>query len=203
MNNNSILTEQKKKVFTEKVIEKYKTYHGIGIAEYHSPEDEYKYECSTIVACRICKEEKSLTEYDNNTASQQPFGSTGKRLKRKECKICNRRERAGRREAIKHAKSLGKPCKAPEGTLCEMCEATDKIVFDHCHDTKVFRGWLCDPCNRSLGVLGDNVPSLIKYINYMQKIEQRELVVNDDGIISILSATETAAAGLLLLDKKE
>jgi len=199
----SILTETEKKVFTEKDIEIYKTYHEMGIAEYPSPEDEYKYECSTIVACRICKEEKSLTEFQNNTSGKQPFDRNGKRLKRKECKKCTRREKAGQNEAIKLAKSLGKPYKAPEGTLCEMCEATDKIVFDHCHDTNVFRGWLCDPCNRSLGVLGDNVPSLIKYINYMQKIEQRELVVNDDGIISILSATETAAAGLLLLDKKE
>jgi len=179
------------KVFTEKEIKMYETYFGMGIAKHSNPKDEYAYECSTLVDCRICKETKPLTEFQNNTSGKQPFGCDGKRLKRKECKDCTKREKAGQIEAVKLAKSLGKPYKAPEGTLCEMCEATEKIVFDHCHDTKVFRGWLCDPCNRSLGVLGDNVPSLLKYTNYLQKVEKRKLVVNEDNTISILDSIYT------------
>ena len=45
----------------------------------------------------------------------------------------------------------------------KICGRTDiDIVFDHCHKRSVFRGWLCNTCNRSIGCLGDDTKGTIK-----------------------------------------
>ena len=53
-----------------------------------------------------------------------------------------------------------------EPPLCEMCNEGPKgkcaaLCLDHCHETGIFRGWLCQRCNRGLGLLGDNLPAVI------------------------------------------
>ena len=60
------------------------------------------------------------------------------------------------------------------------------MVFDHCHEREIFRGYLCDPCNRSMGVLGDNIEGLLKCINYLNKTEKRTLVQNASGELTIV-----------------
>ena len=180
---NSPVIETLTKIFTEKERQVFITYKDI--SKFSSPEEEFEYEQNNLVTCRICKLNKPLFNFQNNTSGRQPFGADGLRLKRKECKDCTRKEAKGKQEAVKLAKSMGLPYKAPEGTCCEMCGATEKIVFDHDHNTNEFRGWLCDPCNRSLGVLGDNVESLLKYINYLQKTEKKSIVFNYDGTLGI------------------
>ena len=46
--------------------------------------------------------------------------------------------------------------------LCEICSTNEfKIVFDHCHNSGKFRGWICDRCNRVLGIVKDS-PQLLK-----------------------------------------
>ena len=55
---------------------------------------------------------------------------------------------------------------------CHSCgvpemELNKRLCLDHCHTTGLFRGWLCNSCNRSLGLLGDSpekVSALSKYI---------------------------------------
>ncbi|MGY8864864.1 MAG: endonuclease domain-containing protein, partial [Methylophagaceae bacterium] len=44
-----------------------------------------------------------------------------------------------------------------------------KLFFDHCHETKQFRGWLCPQCNFRVGTMGDT-PEKIKY-NYKKIME--------------------------------
>ena len=53
---------------------------------------------------------------------------------------------------------------------CECCsKASDRLVLDHCHDTEVFRGWLCPPCNLGIGVLGDTKQGILNALNYLNK----------------------------------
>ena len=52
---------------------------------------------------------------------------------------------------------------------CEICEDTEELCYDHCHDTMQFRGVLCRGCNRSLGQLGDNVEGIKKVLKYLLK----------------------------------
>lgn len=53
---------------------------------------------------------------------------------------------------------------------CEICgEAEVRICFDHCHETGLFRGWLCVRCNSTLGLVRDKVNILEKLIEYLKK----------------------------------
>ena len=54
-------------------------------------------------------------------------------------------------------------------SLCEVCGRSDVIVFDHCHQTNKFRGWICKKCNGVLGYVDDNVEILKKLIAYLEK----------------------------------
>ena len=57
----------------------------------------------------------------------------------------------------------------PKPEICEACEEKRLyIVFDHDHETGKFRGWICDRCNKTLGLVNDNrqiLESLIKYLD--------------------------------------
>ena len=80
-----------------------------------------------------------------------------------------------RKSALKWArKDLPTPTRT-EPSLCEMCGSAPKgrskaLCLDHCHETKTFRGWLCDYCNRGLGQLGDDldvvIANLTRYRGY-------------------------------------
>ena len=77
--------------------------------------------------------------------------------------------------------------KAPEGTPCSICGKTDRrMVFDHCHEKEVFRGYLCDPCNRSMGVLGDNIEGLLRCVNYLQVTEKKVIVQDKAGKLTVI-----------------
>jgi hypothetical protein len=42
------------------------------------------------------------------------------------------------------------------------------LVFDHCHGSQVFRGWLCHVCNKALGAFNDDTELLRKAIQYLE-----------------------------------
>lgn len=45
----------------------------------------------------------------------------------------------------------------PKPSVCEICgELNLRIVFDHCHSHGHFRGWICDRCNKVLGMVKDS-----------------------------------------------
>ena len=140
-----------------------------GDSHFKTPFEEFHYAYSQIRKCSKCDEEKRLTEYRTNTSGSHGFDKEKIRLRRPECIDCTKKAAKGKDEAVKLAKSLGISHKAPEGTKCELCNATKNLVFDHDHEKNEFRGWLCDPCNRSMGVLGDNANSLLKTVAYLSK----------------------------------
>ena len=165
----------------EKEAAKYEMYKDI--AYFNTPQEELEYEKKTQMKCRICDKNKFLTEYSNNTSGRQPFDCNGYKLKRKECKECQKKEGEGKRAAERLAKKQG--IEKPESAPCELCNKMlikKKIIFDHCHATDKFRGWLCDPCNRSMGVLGDNIEGLLKCIHCINKTEKKKFVVVDNEI---------------------
>jgi hypothetical protein len=55
---------------------------------------------------------------------------------------------------------------------CELCGEQGygrkpSIVFDHCHETGTPRGWLCDRCNKVLGLVKDDPELLRKMVAYL------------------------------------
>ena len=52
---------------------------------------------------------------------------------------------------------------------CEVClRPIDKLCIDHCHKTNKVRGVLCNNCNTALGLVGDNVTTLTKLIQWLE-----------------------------------
>ncbi len=158
-------------------------------AIFKSPEEEYEHASNNHKVCSKCKINKDLNEYGGNTSGTDAFNKEGYRLRRPECKDCNKIVLRGKQEAKEVAKKNNIPYKAPEGTVCALCECPEKpgdgLVFDHCHETNCFRGYLHNSCNRSLGVLGDDIAGMLRAINYLNKTEKKKFTQNEDGDIII------------------
>lgn len=143
-------------------------------ARFSSPEEEYLWASEQSKKCNKCGKLLPFTDFGYNTSGAYPFNRDGYRLRRGDCKECNKKIHKGKNVAVKKAKTDGS-YKAPEGTKCALCGSSESIVFDHDHKSNKFRGWLCDPCNRSIGILTTRIPgdseidSLNKVIEYLKK----------------------------------
>jgi hypothetical protein len=153
-------------------------------AKFDTAEEVYEYAEKNKKKCSKCNSMKKLSEYSGNTSGCDAFDRNGYRLRRPECKDCTKIATKSKTDAIKLAKILGIPHKAPKDTKCALCgnlpKKGDELVFDHCHKTNTFRGYLHNSCNRSLGVLGDDVPGLIRSINFLNKFEKKNITQNKD-----------------------
>ena len=73
---------------------------------------------------------------------------------------------------------LKKENKYPQNPSCNCCGVKpkdyDKLQLDHCHENKVFRGWLCRSCNVGIGQLGDNLEGVEKAIAYLRKHNEQQ-----------------------------
>lgn len=65
--------------------------------------------------------------------------------------------------------------KRDSGDCCELCgrdnpgKGRARWCLDHDHETGLFRGWLCSSCNLGLGLLGDNLASLERAVDYLRR----------------------------------
>lgn len=115
--------------------------------------------------CSKCGSEYPLTE--EFFGRNQSTNTGGNKYFRPECKKCTKKASRGKSQAYKLA---DKPSYPELGTPCYNCGRTDKkLVFDHDHETLEHRGWLCDNCNRSMGMLGDTIESLERAIKYLKE----------------------------------
>ena len=153
-------------------------------SKFSTPEKEYDWAKNKIKKCSKCKKEKKLIDFSGNTSGSDGFDKDGYRLRRPECKKCQKEISKGKNEAKKIAEEKGISYKAPIGSKCGICKSEEskrnKLVFDHNHKNKTFRGYLCNNCNKSLGVFGDDINGLIKTINYLQIIEKEEIKQDPD-----------------------
>ena len=57
---------------------------------------------------------------------------------------------------------------------CLLCEIeTEKLAVDHCHQTGKVRGLLCHNCNTSICLLKEDIKTLFKIIEYLQKHKEK------------------------------
>lgn len=68
------------------------------------------------------------------------------------------------RQEQKYAEIAGRP----RANQCEICMEKEKTVFDHCHQSGMFRGWICDRCNKTLGMVKDSPRLLKKLAKYLE-----------------------------------
>lgn len=119
--------------------------------------------------CSKCGKNKPLNA--KYFANNQSTNTGGKKYFRPECKECHTKNSSGR---LKSRKLAGNPKRPALGTACDnpSCKRTNqKLCFDHDPETLKHRGWLCDNCNRSIGMLGDTFFNLLEVIFYLAKSE--------------------------------
>lgn len=64
-----------------------------------------------------------------------------------------------------------------QGGVCALCGRPPKrlaLALDHDHENGNIRGALCHPCNKALGMLGDNVAGLSRALNYVLRASRRQ-----------------------------
>jgi hypothetical protein len=88
------------------------------------------------------------------------------------------RERYERWRAKKELQ-LTKEAGRPRPQRCELCGKKTKTVFDHCHRSNKFRGWICDRCNRVLGSVDDSTALLKRMIRYLEANDGQKITKDD------------------------
>lgn len=60
-------------------------------------------------------------------------------------------------------------------SVCDICgpAAIGRIVFDHSHAHGHFRGWLCDRCNKVLGLMKDDPALLRSLAQYLENDDEQ------------------------------
>jgi hypothetical protein len=108
------------------------------------------------MVCKICGEEKPINQFGEHHRK-----SDNAIVRDSRCMKC----KSNQSKHVKYLRSIS----PPQPLCCELCgKRTKKFDLDHDHDTGEFRGWLCGPCNKSLGHFGDSVEGLQKAILYLE-----------------------------------
>ena len=162
------------------------------LSKFKNKEEEDEHARTHTRTCTKCNAEKPLTEFGNNTSGRQPFDKHGDRLKRPECRDCTKTAGKGLAEAKRAAKKVGIATTPSEHDVCAICnkKGDDRhcLVFDHDHASNKFRGWLCDPCNRSMGGQGDKLETLTARFAYICRTDERHDFVMQQAIQVALAA---------------
>ena len=58
--------------------------------------------------------------------------------------------------------------------VCKICKLSDekRLAVDHCHNTGIVRGLLCQKCNTALGLFQENSELLKEAVNYLLATKQ-------------------------------
>lgn len=100
--------------------------------------------------CSKCGEKKGPDDFFRDNLKQRGYFAA--------CKACTNAARRARVEAR---------AATPRPERCDICGEQARTVFDHCHATGKFRGWLCERCNLTLGKVEDSTELLAKMISYL------------------------------------
>lgn len=114
--------------------------------------------------CKSCINKKNKLYYDKNREviliKTRAYGQT--EYRKKYCRDLAKLKLKEKRE---------KNSDRPRPNECEGCNGLpgkQGIVWDHNHNTGKFRGWLCNRCNRVLGMCNDSINILNGLKNYLE-----------------------------------
>ena len=124
--------------------------------------------------CRICSKYKNITTQFHKCSSEKVInGKTYPVVYRSECKTCRRKGGKAHSSASQKLMKTLKMKRPPIGMPCHNCDKkTEKLIFDHDHDTNQFRGWLCYQCNTAIGNLGDSIEGLKRALRYLENCKK-------------------------------
>lgn len=115
--------------------------------------------------CIYCNELKPLSEYH--------IKPTGKDGHDNRCRTCKNDHKS----LVDYLKKLH----PKKSDICDCCKRySSKIVFDHHHDLRNFRGWVCENCNTGIGKLDDDSYGIILRLLYVMRHEMKFNIKNFD-----------------------
>jgi len=113
---------------------------------------------SVTKKCKICDQQKDISEFYKNGTWTRP-----------ECKECYKQHKS-----LYYKLRKGQTTPEP-GTPCQCCGSTEvSLHWDHDHETKEHRGWICGNCNTGIGKLGDNISGVQKALDYLASMGNLE-----------------------------
>ena len=128
-------------------------------------QESFNFEVNDKKCCAKCGEAKSTSNFYKHPETKDGLFAV--------CKTCH----VARENLKKRLKSGFASLKTEH---CECCGLVDSnIQLDHCHDTGMFRGFICRSCNLTLGLNGDTYSSITSselegiYITYMKQANHR------------------------------
>jgi hypothetical protein len=114
--------------------------------------------------CKDCTKIKSKKYYYNN---QTKVLARAREYNKTEYRKNYCRKYANERLKKLREQTATRP--RPEKCECCMEKSPRGVVWDHDHKSGEFRGWLCNRCNRVLGMCKDNINIFKNLINYLKE----------------------------------
>jgi hypothetical protein len=113
--------------------------------------------------CKECRKQESKDWYEKNKDRKKALSQKYKHIKKdKDLQSTYGIDLETYHKMLAEQNHQCKICLAHQDTLKRaMC-------VDHDHNTGKVRGLLCDTCNRSLGLLKDNVDTLMRAVDYLR-----------------------------------
>jgi len=135
-----------------------------------------------LKVCRICKKEKALSEYYKAFSNKDKHCNTCKKCKTKLDGEYRKRSKTPEKKAYERAMHIRRKFgisveeyQKLEKTqdTCAICsnlfiDTFDKQL-DHCHSTGKIRKFLCQKCNKALGLFNDDTKILTSALNYLKE----------------------------------
>src|SRR6266851_1293195 len=113
--------------------------------------------------CRMCKEIKDPPEFVRHKGRLVGFIPVCRPCQTAQSqawKLANPGKQKGIHFKHRHGVDLMSLPIRPE--RCEICKNSKPLDYDHSHQNREFRGWICRRCNLALGAVGDSVDLLAK-----------------------------------------
>ena len=125
--------------------------------------------------CKDCEIKLPKTNFYKNKANKDGLGSY--------CQSCSKiRNNNAPNRYTGVTKEQRDVILKSQNYKCAICKTSNprgkwnKFHLDHCHETGRIRGYLCDKCNRGLGLFNDNIESLHNAISYLLGFQDDDVI---------------------------
>ena len=132
--------------------------------------------------CKSCKNDLPIIEFRKRGEGEN---------KNRFYTICLQCEKVNQKKLRSLKKTHGR-MKKQFGT-CECCGNKEVTLhFDHCHETNVFRGNICEACNTAIGRMGDNLNGALNILRYMVEKDLVSKRKDTDPVYDMMLKTTNA-----------